>query len=372
MNTYIPTANKLTAAIAATLCLVACSSTPHRVDAADNARSRLTQLQADPAHARQVPLEIQDAERAVSAAEVPRKDRAQSEHLVILAERKVDTAWALAESRLLIDQRKALSDERETARLDSRTREADRARADANYARDDASRARDQADSARYATAVAQNDASSARGRANAAEITASDARNQADTARGEADDARLQTRSARSDANSARDLAAAAGADASAARSQADSARRDTASAKAENADLQRQILELNARDTDRGLVVTLGDVLFATGRAELKGSATGHLNRLSGFLNRYPERTVSIEGHTDNVGSADSNVSLSLRRADAVRAYLTSQGVAGSRIHTSGQGEVAPVSSNDSSTGRQQNRRVEVVISNPAPARP
>ena len=106
---------------------------------------------------------------------------------------------------------------------------------------------------------------------------------------------------------------------------------------------------------------MVTLGDVLFATGRSELKGGTPGNLNKLATFLNQYP-------GHTDSVGSEDSNCGLSQRRADSVKSYLVSQSVASSRLAASGLGEVSPVASNDSDTGRQQNRRVEVIISNTA----
>ena len=129
---------------------------------------------------------------------------------------------------------------------------------------------------------------------------------------------------------------------------------------------DLQRQIEELNARETDRGLVVTLGDVLFATGKSNLMGGAGQNLDKLAAFLGEYPDRTVLIEGHTDNVGSDESNHFLSQQRAESVKSYLVNRGVQASRINTVGLGESSPVASNDTATGRQQNRRVEVVISN------
>ena len=90
----------------------------------------------------------------------------------------------------------------------------------------------------------------------------------------------------------------------------EADRAHSDAEIARQQAADLQRQIAELNAKDTDRGLVVTLGDLLFDTGKATLKGGTIGHLNKLAAFLNQYPDRTVMIEGHTDNVGSEDFNL--------------------------------------------------------------
>jgi outer membrane protein OmpA-like peptidoglycan-associated protein len=105
---------------------------------------------------------------------------------------------------------------------------------------------------------------------------------------------------------------------------------------------------------------------VLFDTAKAQLKSSATTHLGKLAAFLNQYPDRTVTIEGYTDSVGSEEYNLDLSQRRADSVRAFLVGQGIAANRLVTAGKGEDAPVASNDSAAGRQQNRRVEVVIAN------
>lgn len=183
-----------------------------------------------------------------------------------------------------------------------------------------------------------------------------------------ESESVRLEARTreadrARADAQSAR-------ADAASARDDADQARLNTETAKLESEELQRQIEELNARETDRGLVVTLGDLLFETGQADLKGGATSNLDKLVGFLGEYPDRTVLIEGHTDNVGSDDSNYVLSNRRADAVRSYLAGHGVDAGRLSSSGMGESSPIAGNDTATGRQQNRRVEIIISNAATA--
>ena len=129
---------------------------------------------------------------------------------------------------------------------------------------------------------------------------------------------------------------------------------------------DLRRQLAELNAKETDRGMVVTLGDVLFDTGKSDLKGGAVGNLAKLAGVLNKYQDRTVIIEGHTDSVGSDDYNYGLSNRRANAVKSFLVSQGISAGRIDASGKGEGYPVADNGSPAGRQQNRRVEVIISN------
>ncbi len=136
---------------------------------------------------------------------------------------------------------------------------------------------------------------------------------------------------------------------------------------AKRQAEDMQRQIDALQAKATDRGLVLTLGDVLFTSGRADLKAGATANLDRLVTFLNQNPDRKVEIEGHTDNVGSDDYNQGLSQSRADSVRSFLMQQGISSERIVASGKGEQRPVADNESEGGRQQNRRVEVIIGNP-----
>lgn len=153
-------------------------------------------------------------------------------------------------------------------------------------------------------------------------------------------------------------------------ARADAESARssqEDAAAMSAREAEeLQRQIDMLEAEATERGLVLTLGDVLFATGSAEIQGGTNQNLEKLVNFLNQYPDRRVLIEGHTDNVGSAAFNQNLSRQRAESVRNFLTERGIDGRRLTVTGYGFERPIASNDNATGRQQNRRVEVVIQN------
>lgn len=163
----------------------------------------------------------------------------------------------------------------------------------------------------------------------------------------------------------------------------EADRARRDAAtardasdSAQAEAADkareLQRQIDVLQAEATERGLVLTLGDVLFSSGQSYLVSGGEKTLDKLVAFLNQYPEREVSIEGHTDDVGSFEMNQALSQRRAESVKDYLLQQGIQAVRLDARGLGETQPIAQNSSDAGRQQNRRVEVVIKNPPPVVP
>jgi outer membrane protein OmpA-like peptidoglycan-associated protein len=146
----------------------------------------------------------------------------------------------------------------------------------------------------------------------------------------------------------------------------QAEAARIAAADAKRAADDLQRQLDDMQAKVTDRGLVLTLGDVLFASGTAELNSGGTNNLGKLAAFLNKYPDRTAIIEGHTDNIGGEDYNLGLSQRRADSVKSYLVNQGIGSGRLSASGKGKGSPVADNSSATGRQQNRRVEVIIEN------
>jgi outer membrane protein OmpA-like peptidoglycan-associated protein len=178
-----------------------------------------------------------------------------------------------------------------------------------------------------------------------------------------EVDVARDQTMRARADDEAQRLIA-------SQARSDTDAANAAASALADQAAELQRQINVLDVTVTNRGLVLTLGDVLFETGRAGLMSGATGHLDKLVDFLNEYPDRTVLIEGHTDNVGSQGYNQDLSERRAESVRGYLSAHGIASARTSATGKGMSDPIAGNDSATGRQQNRRVEVIVSNPAVA--
>ena len=283
----------LIAMAVATALLTACATAPMKPDGAAAVRNKLVQLQSNPQLADRASIAMKDAEMAVRAAETPQTDEALARHLVFIADRKVDTAKALAETALAEDQRTALTEQREKARLDSRSREVD----------------------------VAKNQAAVAR-------------------------------------------------ADSDQSRADADAARAAATSSQQQSAELQRQIDEMHAKVTDRGVVLTLGDVLFTSGQADLKTAATGNLNKLVTFLNTYPNRTVVVEGYTDSVGSDDYNQGLSERRADGVKSYLVRRGVGSERLTALGKGKADPVAGNDSADGRQQNRRVEVVISNPAAA--
>jgi outer membrane protein OmpA-like peptidoglycan-associated protein len=290
----------LIAAAVAAILLAACATAPVKPDGAAEARAKLTQLQSDPNLASRAAAAIKDADAAVRTAEQPEPDKELAAHRVYIADRKVDTAKALAETRFAEDQRAELTAQRDAARLDARTREAD-----------------------------------AAKGQVATAKAEGAEQKVMADQARGEADAAHVAA-----------------------------------ANSEQQAAELQRQLDVLNAKPTDHGLVLTLGDVLFTTGKADLKPGATGNLNKLVAFLNKYPDRSVAIQGYTDSVGNEDYNQGLSERRANSVKSYLAGQGIGSERLSASGKGQSDPVADNDSATGRQQNRRVEVVINTPPAA--
>ena len=269
------------------LLVTACSNAPKIANGVVDVRNDLNALQANNQLAILAPTAINQAEVAVRAAEQPVKNEELSRHLVFVADRKVNIAWAQAQSRYAEDQLSVLAKARDEARLNSRTQEANNARADARIARSDAA-------------------------------------------------DARLDASNAQSESLNAQQQAA----------------------------ELQAQIKLLNARQSERGWVVTLGDVLFDTGKANLKSATNQHLADLAQFLTKYPQRGAIIEGHTDSVGGIDYNQGLSQRRADSVRDFLLARGIQSSRLSSAGKGEELPIAGNDSASGRQQNRRVEVII--------
>lgn len=140
------------------------------------------------------------------------------------------------------------------------------------------------------------------------------------------------------------------------------------TEAAREQAANFRKQVIELNAKVTHTGLIVTLGAVLFENSKPELKRGAVSTLGKLAAFLKKYEDCNALIEGHTDNLGSEAFNFSLSLGRANSVKYYLASQGISPRRLATAGNGEGFPIASNDSASGRLLNQRVEVIISNPS----
>jgi len=239
---------------------------------------------------------------------------------------------------------------------------------------DDASRQKEQA---LYDTAKAQTARAQAESDAANAQAAQAQAESDAAKARTDATDAQAATAKARSDmadsqASSANALTAAQ-ADAEQSRLAAQQAQLSAQQAETDKAELRTRLAEqlnsiLQTRDTARGLIISMSDVLFDSGQYSLKPGAREKLAKVAGILLAYPGLNIEVGGYTDNVGSDAMNQTLSENRARSVRDYLVQQGVAMNSVSARGFGNTLPVASNDNSTGRQQNRRVELLVSGEA----
>jgi outer membrane protein OmpA-like peptidoglycan-associated protein len=212
-------------------------------------------------------------------------------------------------------------------------------------------------------TAQAQADAQAQQAAAAQAQAQAQQSQAQA----AQAQQAQQQAELARQQSELAQQQAAQQAQQSEQARQQAEQARQQAENDKAQmRARMLQQLNQvLQTRDTARGLIVNMPDVLFDTGKADLKSSARERLAKVAGILIAYPDIRVEIDGHTDSTGSLEFNERLSQQRAESVRSYLSSQGVNSSAITTQGFGPSQPIASNDTAAGRQQNRRVELVVS-------
>jgi outer membrane protein OmpA-like peptidoglycan-associated protein len=180
-----------------------------------------------------------------------------------------------------------------------------------------------------------------------------------------EADAAQRNADNAQREADAAQRQAAASERQATASQVQAAASQRANDDAQARARQLEQQLAALDAKKTERGMVVTIGNLQFDTNKSQLKPEGMRSVEKLVGFLKQYPQRKALVEGFTDSTGSAGLNQTLSGQRADAVRTALVQMGVGSERIAAHGYGEAFPVAGNESADGRQSNRRVEVVLS-------
>lgn len=206
---------------------------------------------------------------------------------------------------------------------------------------------------------------------AQAAQIAAErakqkDAERQIETSTAERDRVRLEART--TEADRAKAMAAQSQQQAKAALAQASAAEASSMDAQQRAAALEAELKSLNAKQTDRGTVVTLGDVLFDSGKATLKPGSRRNLEKLADALKSASNRKIVIEGHTDSKGGDAFNQELSENRAEAVHRALVDLGVPSDQVKTEGYGEQYPVANNKTASGRQLNRRVEIIISNDA----
>jgi len=330
---------------------------------------------------RKTPLELFEARNAVRIAHIALADKyaaatlTKAEQQLRTAEevyaRKSDRKSVEAaarevvgtaeEARVMSVKKKAEEDAQAKIAADKKAAEDREAKARADAAaevqrRQEAEQARQQAEAAK---------AEALRMKQEAEKAAAEAARQKAEAEKASAAALAQQQTAEAAAAQAARDRAAA--------QAETEKARQAAAQAESEKAQLRAQLLgQLNSilqtRDSARGLIVNMSDVLFDTGSYTLKPGAREKLAKISGILLAHPGLTLQIEGHTDSVGGDDFNQQLSERRADSVRDFLAEQGVPGSNITARGFGKMQPVASNDTPEGRQRNRRVELVVNGDA----
>lgn len=291
---------------ASAILLAACSTTPTVTPTLDQARADFVAASNNPQVASNAPLEFKQASDALNAANVAAAKKQSLEdidRLAYIAKQKIATAQEVARAKAAEANIADASRQRTEISLEARTAEAERAKRDAAAANAAAALAQQQAASAQQQAATAQQQAAAAQ------------------------DQTRMMAERA---------------------------------------AKLEALLVELHATKTERGMVVTIGDVLFATNEANLTPNGMSTLRKLADVMAQNPERTVLVEGFTDSTGSSSYNQNLSQRRANAVAMALGSMGVQRERIAMKAYGEAFPVAANDTASNRQLNRRVEVVLSN------
>jgi outer membrane protein OmpA-like peptidoglycan-associated protein len=259
---------------------------------------------------------------------------------------------------------------RTQAQADDATRQKERAQSD--QARAEFGKAQAESATANAQAARAQAESDTANARAARTQAESDTARAQADAAQAQSDSDRARSDMANNQAASATALSAAQ-ADAEQSRLAAQQSQLTAQQAEADKAAMRTRLSEqlnkiLQTRDSARGLIVSMSDVLFDTGRYSLKPGAREKLAKVAGILLAYPGLNIEVGGYTDNVGGDAMNQTLSENRAGSVRDYLVQQGVATNSVTSRGFGNTLPVTSNDNASGRQQNRRVELVVSGEA----
>lgn len=285
--------------------LAGCSSVPKSNAQLEQARSEYRTVVADPRAQSSAGIDMKlasDALNKANAAWGSKEDEAQVNHLAYLASQRVAIVRETMDMKSAEGMVASAGADRTQVQLQARTQEAK----------------------------TAQLSASAAQQTATTAELNAAAAQRSTEMARAESAQAQQQTQLAME-----------------------------------RNRQLESRLQELNAKQTPRGLVVTLGDVLFDVDRSVLKPGGLRMVDQLVAVLNEFPQRNVLVEGFTDSTGNAGYNQTLSGQRADAVRTALMRQGIDTARVTARGYGEASPVSSNATAAGRQMNRRVEIVLS-------
>ncbi len=320
---------RFTLAMFMTVAFAACTTAPKQDLALEQVRSQLDELKSNPDLSGYAPLALGEAERALRQAETAQGDKTHRIHLIYMADRRIQIARTVAQREQLEVEYRELVDDRNAMLIKASQLEADLARREAEQARimsqataEDAQRAREETQAAQ------QREAESVRSAESAFE-----------------------------EAQQAKALAASSA-------TEAQLAKRETELAVEQADTLRRQLENLQLRQTESGVVVTLGDVLFESGETKLRQEAMASLVEVVDLLQSEPDKKIRIEGHTDATGDSETNLEISERRANAVFEALVSLGVDASRFTTAGMGEDFPIASNDTEEGRDQNRRVDVIL--------
>jgi len=317
------------------------------------AKTNFAHVHENPQIAANAPVAVHEAAEALQRAENAwRADREEAEvnHLAYLAEQRTAIAHAVAQEKIAEEKAQQLAEQRDRILLQARTREAQEAKREAQ----ERARQAEQARSLAHTRALqAQKAQLGEQARAREAEL----ARQEAEQRAKEAELARRRAEDRAQELQQAQEQLAV--------KVREAEQEREKAQATAKRVDqLEKQLSQFKARETERGLELTLSGVLFEFDKAALKPGALRGLSPLVDFLKSNPDRHVTLEGHTDSVGSDDYNSRLSRRRAEAVEDYLVDRGISGERIDARGLGEQYPVASNDTQAGRLENRRVEIII--------
>jgi outer membrane protein OmpA-like peptidoglycan-associated protein len=307
----------------------------------DRASSAYVQAKANPKVEANAPTPLAEAGGLLREARDARSFR-EMERLGYLSEKKTQIAVTVAEGKEFEKERQALKKEETDLLNQKRVLEATV----------QAQSAKAEAEQARRAAAAEASTAEKAKKEAEESRARALSEAEKAERSKKEAEQARLQSREEAEKAEKA--------------RREAEAKAREAEQAKAEIDQFLKDLSDLQGKMTERGIVLTMGDVLFSFGKADLSAGAVRNLDKITGFLEKHPGRNLLIEGHTDSIGSDEFNQALSQKRADAVKEALVGKGVSPDRVVTKGYGKQFPVAGNDSESGRQMNRRVEVVILN------
>lgn len=305
------------------------------------------------------------AKASLEMADTAMQNKQPRNDVATLARQAVQFAEDARELGMKRQEEEALNKERQAAA--QREDEARKRAAEARARADQEAQQRAQADRER-------KQEEERRMVAERQQLAAEKQRIEAEKQRMEAELATAREAAKRAEAEAARLAAESARAQAETAKAQAEAeqvkARKLVEQAEREKLELRARLLQqfnqiLETRDSERGLVVNMGDVLFDTGKFTIRATAREKLARLAGIVLAYPGLRLEAEGHTDNVGGEVLNQKLSQQRADSVREYLISQGLPEANITSTGKAFSMPVASNDNAAGRQKNRRVEVIVS-------